>query len=101
MIPTGCCVAHAEIIAIVLANRRVDHFDLGAEGTPFYEMAVSTEPCAMCLGAIVWSGVRRLVCGARDQDARSIGFDEGPKSPNWVQALESRGITVLQDVCSQ
>ena len=53
----------------------------------------------MCLGAIPWSGVRGLVCGARDADARGIGFDEGAKPTDWVEALESRGIRVRQDVC--
>jgi len=52
----------------------------------------------MCFGAVPWSGVTRLVCGARDEDARSIGFDEGPKLANWVEALEQRGITVVRDV---
>ena len=41
------------------------------------EMVASTQPCAMCLGATPWSGIRRLVCGARDEDAEEIGFDEG------------------------
>jgi tRNA(Arg) A34 adenosine deaminase TadA len=52
----------------------------------------------MCLGAISWSGVRRVVCGGRDEDARSIGFDEGSKPADWVVALESRGIGVVPDV---
>jgi len=41
---------------------------------------------------------RRLVCGARDEDARAIGFDEGPKRADWVQTLEARGIAVVRDV---
>jgi len=52
----------------------------------------------MCLGAIPWSGVRSVVCSARDQDARSIGFDEGSKPQNWVKSLENRGIDVVRDV---
>ena len=52
----------------------------------------------MCLGAIPWSGVQSLVCGARDEDARRIGFDEGTKPDHWVESLESRGIRVLRDV---
>jgi tRNA(Arg) A34 adenosine deaminase TadA len=52
----------------------------------------------MCFGAIPWSGVCRLVCGARDEDARAIGFDEGPKLADWVTALNERGITVLRDI---
>ena len=52
----------------------------------------------MCLGAIPWSGVRRVVCGARGEDACAIGFDEGAKPMDWAGALKSRGITVVQDV---
>ena len=53
----------------------------------------------MCLGAVPWSGVRSLVCGARDEDARSIGFDEGDKPGDWVASLSGRGIRVQRDVC--
>lgn len=95
---SNCSVVHAEIVAIILAQRRVENFDLGAEGLPACELVSSTEPCAMCLGAIPWSGIRSLVCGARDADARGVGFDEGEKPENWIAALESRGISVTRDV---
>ena len=52
----------------------------------------------MCLGATVWSGVSRLVIGARDADAALVGFDEGPKPQAWVEQLAVRGIEVVQDV---
>jgi hypothetical protein len=39
-----------------------------------------------------------LVCGARYEDARAVGFDEGPKMPDWIPALERRGISVVRDV---
>jgi tRNA(Arg) A34 adenosine deaminase TadA len=91
--------AHAEMVAIMVAQQVLGHFDLGGEGRPPYELVASTEPCAQCFGATPWSGVRRLVCGARDEDARAIGFDEGPKLPDWAEALEERGISVVKDVC--
>ncbi len=91
-------IAHAEIVAITLAQQALHHHDLGAEGLAPHELVTSTEPCAMCLGAIPWSGIKTLICGARDEDARAIGFDEGAKPLNWVQNLETRGITVTQDV---
>jgi tRNA(Arg) A34 adenosine deaminase TadA len=94
----NCSVLHAEIVAIILAQKRLGRFDIGDSGKYFYELAASTEPCAMCFGAIPWSGVARVVCGARDADARSIGFDEGPKLPDWQGALQSRGIEVKRDV---
>lgn len=96
---TNLSAAHAEMVAIMISQQIVGHFDLGGEGLPAYELVASTEPCAMCFGAIPWSGVRRLVCGAREEDARSIGFDEGSKVPDWVASLGQRGITVARDVC--
>jgi tRNA(Arg) A34 adenosine deaminase TadA len=99
VVPLHASVAHAEIVAMTLAQQAVGHFDLGAEGLPAYELVSSTEPCAMCLGAVPWSGVRRLVCGAREEDARRIGFDEGPKAADWRRELGDRGIAVIQDVC--
>ena len=95
---TGCSVLHAEMVAIMIAQRMLEYFDLGGPGAPPYELVTSTEPCTMCLGATVWSGVRRLACGARDEDAGEIGFDEGPKPPEWARTLEARGIEVRRDV---
>lgn len=93
-----CSVAHAETLAIMLAQRRLGTHDLAAPGLPPHELATSAAPCAMCLGAIPWSGVRRVVCGAREEDARAVGFDEGDKPRDWAKRLEARGIAVLQDV---
>jgi hypothetical protein len=42
--------------------------------------------------------VERLICGARDEDARAIGFDEGDKPPDWTQRLRARGIEVITDL---
>jgi len=92
-------IVHAEIVAIMVAQQVLGHFDLGGPGHPDCELVASTEPCVQCFGATTWSGVRRLVCGARDEDARAIGFDEGPKLPDWVGALEERGISVVRDTC--
>jgi tRNA(Arg) A34 adenosine deaminase TadA len=98
VIDSNCSLAHAEMMSIGLAQQKLKTFDLGAENMPAYELVSSTEPCAMCLGAIPWSGIRRLICGARGQDACDIGFDEGVKVPDWTDTLKSRGITVMQDV---
>ena len=98
VVPASCSVAHAEMVAIMIAQQVVGDFDLGSEGKPAYELYASTEPCAMCLGATPWSGVRGLLCGARDEDARAVGFDEGAKLPDWIAALEEIGISVKRDV---
>jgi tRNA(Arg) A34 adenosine deaminase TadA len=96
---TNLSAAHAEIVAIMVAQQIIGSFDLGGQGRPPYELVASTEPCAQCFGSVPWSGIRRLVCGARDEDARSIGFDEGPKMADWASALEQRGISVVCNVC--
>jgi tRNA(Arg) A34 adenosine deaminase TadA len=94
VVGSGCSVFHAEMVAVMVAQKVLETFDLGSEGLPPYELVASTEPCAMCLGATPWSGVRHLVCGARDEDARAVGFDEGAKMAEWVGSLEDRGISV-------
>ncbi len=91
-------LAHAEIVAIMMAQLTLEVYDLGAPGLPSHELVTSCEPCGMCLGAICWSGVRQLRCGARGSDAEAIGFDEGPKPLNWITALEERGISVTFDI---
>lgn len=93
-----CSVFHAEIVALALAQRVMGRYDLSDGGRLHYDLFATSEPCAMCFGAILWSGVQRLVCGARDEDARAIGFDEGPKIIDWVSALNDRGIAVLRDM---
>jgi tRNA(Arg) A34 adenosine deaminase TadA len=94
VVSARAAVAHAEMVAIALAGQALASFDLGV-GT---ELVTSVEPCAMCLGALPWSGVGRMVSGAREEDARSVGFDEGDKPEDWVQSLQRRGIEVVRDV---
>jgi tRNA(Arg) A34 adenosine deaminase TadA len=96
VIPESCTVAHAEIMAIMLAQKRLGTFDLRSLGD--FEMAASAEPCAMCYGALPWSGVRRLVYGAARDDVMAIGFDEGDKPEDWAAALERRGIQVVHEL---
>lgn len=87
-------ILHAEMVALSLAQRILGQFDLSSAHEPL-SLVTSTEPCAMCFGAIPWSGVRQVVCAAADADARAIGFDEGPKPTDWELALQQRNITVL------
>ena len=95
----GLSAAHAEMVAISIAQRQLGLLDLGTDPRICYELFSSTEPCSMCMGNIQWSGIRRLVCGANDADARAIGFDEGVKAPDWVEQFSRRGIVVQQGVC--
>ena len=95
VIPESCSLAHAETMALMLAQKRSGSFDLAAPGLPACELAASAEPCAMCYGALPWSGIRRLAFGALGEDVAAIGFDEGHKPADWIEALRKRGIEVV------
>ncbi len=94
----GLSILHGEMVAIALAQRKLDTYDLGRADLPPHALVTSSEPCAMCFGALPWSGIKRLVTGARAADAQAIGFDEGPKPDNWQAALQTRGIDVVTDI---
>jgi len=94
----GLSILHAEMMAVSLAQKKIGSFDLGANGLPAHDLVTSAAPCAMCLGAVPWSGVTRLVCGARGEDVEAVGFDEGAKPAEWRRELEKRGIEVVADV---
>ncbi len=94
-------VLHGEIVAVMLAQRRVGSFSLAAPGLPAHELVTSCDPCAMCLGALLWSGVRRVVCGAAREDATRLRFDEGPVFPQSYAYLESRGVRFARGVCRE
>ena len=98
VVESRCSAAHAEVLALSLAQARLGNHDLGAIGLPECELVASAQPCTMCLGAVIWSGVRSLVCAARSDDVVAIGFDEGVRTPDWIGELERRGITVTTDL---
>jgi tRNA(Arg) A34 adenosine deaminase TadA len=99
VVPSACSSAHAEIVALSLAQRARGSFDLGGAGLPGHQLVVNWRPCAMCFGAIPWSGVRSLVIAGSGPELDALtGFDEGPIHPNWKQELERRGIRVTEDV---
>lgn len=101
VVPSQASIAHAEIMAITAAQQQLGNFTLSAPDIPRCELVTSCQPCAMCFGAIPWSGIRHLSCGARDTDALAIGFDEGPRHPDWISELVKRGISVETDICRQ
>ena len=94
----GLSVLHAEMVALMVAQRRLGSFDLSLVPEGSLCLVSSAEPCAMCLGGICWSGVRQLITGASEADARAVGFDEGPKPQDWQAELRQRGIQVTAGV---
>lgn len=89
---------HAEVTALMAAEQRLGRYSLRNASGSAYEIVTSCDPCAMCLGAILWSGVSRVVCGADREDARAIGFDEGPVFDESWQYLERRGVEIVRGV---
>ena len=97
VVPGHCSPAHAEIMALGLAQQRLGTFDLGGAGMPEHELCVSWRPCAMCFGALAWSGIRSLLIAGSGPEIETItGFDEGPIHPDWRSELEQRGIRVAE-----
>ncbi|HLG57819.1 MAG TPA: nucleoside deaminase [Vicinamibacterales bacterium] len=94
-------VLHAEVVAIMLAQRRLSSYTLHGSGLPQHEIVTSCDPCAMCLGAVLWSGVRRMVAGADRADASALNFDEGPVFPESHAYLEARGVAIARGVLRQ
>jgi tRNA(Arg) A34 adenosine deaminase TadA len=92
------CTLHGEMVAFMMAQQRIGSFTLHSPSLPTHELFTSCEPCAMCLGATLWSGVRRVVCGAAREDASRLDFDEGPVFPESYRYLEDRGIAIEHHV---
>ncbi len=98
VLSSGLSSAHAEVTAVSLAQVALRSWDL-ATVRPGLELVVNWRPCAMCLGAVLWSGVQRLVvAGDGPELERLTGFDEGPVVADWAEQLELRGMEVEQDV---
>ena len=63
--------AHAEIVAIRAACRRLKSFRLDD-----CELYTSCEPCPMCLAAVYWSRLQCVYYGNSRADAARIAFDD-------------------------
>ena len=61
--------AHAEILAITSASNYI-----GGKYLTGCTIYVTLEPCAMCIAALKYSQIRRIVYGASDTNKR-VGFD--------------------------
>jgi tRNA(Arg) A34 adenosine deaminase TadA len=96
--PSCCSSAHAEIVALSLAQQGLGSWNLAESGKGPVQLVTSCEPCAMCLGAIPWSGVSSVLCGAGKADAEAAGFDEGDRPDRWAERLEARGIQVITEL---
>ena len=98
VIPMQCSAAHAEVMALASSQQSVGRNRLNESGAR-YTLASSSQPCAMCYGALIWAGIDELLIGARSDDVQELaGFDEGPLPDDWQGELERRGIRVQRDL---
>lgn len=92
------CTLHGEMVAFMMAQQKVGSYTLNSPALPSHELHTSCEPCAMCLGTTLWSGVQRVVYGAAREDASMLNFEEGPVFPESYKYLEDRGIEIVRNV---
>jgi tRNA(Arg) A34 adenosine deaminase TadA len=100
VVPLNNSTLHGEMVAIQFAQKKLSTFSMkqgGASGKQ-YIMCSSCEPCAMCLGGTLWSGVSKLVTSATKADAEAIGFNEGPVFDESYVQLEEAGCAVQRNV---
>jgi tRNA(Arg) A34 adenosine deaminase TadA len=97
VVPLQNSTLHGEMVAIQMAQKLLGSYSLAkVSDKKEYELYTSCEPCCMCLGATLWSGVCRIVCSAKKDDASSIGFDEGPVFEESYEHLERAGVMVTR-----
>jgi tRNA(Arg) A34 adenosine deaminase TadA len=90
---------HGEMVAIQFAQKQLQHYSMKASSAgKEYILVTSCEPCAMCLGGTLWSGVSELICSATKNDAEAIGFNEGPVWEESYKHLEEAGIKVKRNI---
>ncbi|MBR1754367.1 nucleoside deaminase [bacterium] len=90
-----CSNNHAEMNAIKAAEQKLGTFDLAPYNLKLY---VTAEPCMMCLGGIMWSGIKEVYYGVPSKSVEEItGFDEGFK-PHWFKEFKKRGIVVYGNI---
>lgn len=93
-----CSHNHAEMNVIKQAEKILNTFDLAPYNLSLY---ATSEPCLMCLGGIMWSGIRTVYYGVPSKRVEEItGFDEGFK-PNWQDEFKKRGIAVYGNIQTQ
>ena len=99
VVEQNCSAAHAEMMALMLAQKKIGHYDLGDVGSVAHRLVTSGKMCAMCLGNVCWSGIKEVVSSAEPEDVERItGFDEGPTPPDYNDQLKLRGINLVPEL---
>lgn len=83
--------AHAEIEAIRIACKKKNSYTL--ENCTIYS---SCEPCPMCLGAIYWAKISKIIFASSRHDAAIGGFDDNKIYVELSKKIKERDITTIQ-----
>ncbi|CAD5228326.1 unnamed protein product [Bursaphelenchus okinawaensis] len=71
VLKTNDPTAHAEVTAIRFASKKLGRFDLSD-----CTLYTSCYPCPMCLGAILWAGIKNVYYAGTSIDAENAGFGD-------------------------
>lgn len=94
----GNTVLHAEVMAITMAEHHFGGHGLARDDLPAIELYSSCEPCLMCVGAIMMSGVPAVLSASTVEDAAAVGIDGGAAPAAVWDLLRERGVSVTQRV---
>ena len=81
--------AHAEIVAIRSACKKLNNFNLGN-----CRLFSSCEPCPMCLSAIYWAKIKNVYYANTKTDAKNIGFDDQEIYEELNKSSDERKISI-------
>ncbi|MBO5349769.1 MAG: nucleoside deaminase [Clostridia bacterium] len=89
--------SHAELRAIENAMEHIGGH-LCAEGGKGCTIYSSCEPCAMCMGAILYTGIERLVYGATLEDSKRCVNEILAKAEDVADICKNRKIEIIKEL---
>jgi tRNA(Arg) A34 adenosine deaminase TadA len=91
VVPSHDPTAHAEVLAIRKASAALMSHDLSK-----CVIYASCEPCPMCLGAIYWAGIKKVVYAAGREDAATAGFSDSLIYDEIILKPSERKVTFIR-----
>lgn len=85
VVMTNDPTAHGEVNAIREACRNIESFVLDD-----CELYTTSEPCPMCMGAIMWARIPKVYTAMSINDAAEIGFDDKPFYKEMVRYAKNK-----------
>ncbi len=83
VVPMNVSSAHAEVVTLSIAQQQLNTWDLGNGRFPPLQLVVNWRPCAMCFGAVIWSGIQSLAIAGSDEACERItALTKAPFTPN-------------------